>query len=154
MDIVACCSFKGGTAKTSTVLHLGVLLAKKFGKKILLVDFDSQANLSTGLGFSSDTYDTMASVLQGGKKSEEVIQRSGVDGLDIICGSVFLDGIEATSPIVSDLYGHERLRNALRGLDYDFIFIDTPPSLGWLTQSAFLQLIFQLFVRFQSRIVY
>lgn len=137
MHRLACCSFKGGTAKTSTVLHLGVYLAKKFGQRVLLIDFDAQANLSTGLGFSSDDYETMVPVLQGEKKVEEVIQKTKIDGLDIVTANVYLDGVEATAPIVNDLYGHERLRRAIEHLDYDFIFIDTPPSLGWLTQSAF-----------------
>ena len=57
--------------------------------------------------------------------------------VDVIPANVFLDGVEATHPIVNDLYGHERLKKALQKLDYDYIFIDTPPSLGWLTQSAF-----------------
>lgn len=137
MVAIACCSFKGGTAKTSTVLHLGVYLAKKFKKKVLLIDFDAQANLSTGLGFSSDDNDTMVSVLREEKTMDEVIKHSHIPGLDIVCANVYLDGVEATTPIVNDLYGHERLRRAISGLDYDFIFIDTPPSLGWLTQSAF-----------------
>lgn len=133
----ACCSFKGGTAKTSTVLHLAVNLAKRHGKKVLLIDFDAQANLSTGLGFSLDQDQTMCPVLRNEKGIRDVIQGTEVEGLDIVCANVYLDGIEATSPIVGDLYGHERLRRALEGLDYDFVFIDTPPSLGWLTQSAF-----------------
>lgn len=137
MHTIACCSFKGGTAKTSTVLHLGVYLAKKFQKKVLLIDFDAQANLSTGLGFSSDDDDTMVSVLKEEKTITEVIKQSHIPGLDIVPANVYLDGVEATSPIVNDLYGHERLRRMIKDLDYDFIFIDTPPSLGWLTQSAF-----------------
>lgn len=137
MYTIACCSFKGGTAKTSTVLHLGVYLAKKFGKRVLLVDFDAQANLSTGIGFSSDETDTMVPVLQGEKEIEEVIQQTHIPGLDIVTANVYLDGVEATAPIVNDLYGHERLRRALTDVEYDFVFIDTPPSLGWLTQSAF-----------------
>lgn len=137
MNIIACCSFKGGTAKTSTVLHLGVNLAKQYQKKVLLIDFDAQSNLSTGLGFSTDTYDTMVPVLQGEKKVEEVIKHTHIPTLDIIPANVFLDGVEATHPIVNDLYGHERLRRSIKDLDYDFVFIDTPPSLGWLTQSAF-----------------
>ncbi len=137
MEIVACCSFKGGTAKTSTVLHLGVYLAKQFQKRVLLIDFDAQANLSTGLGMSSDGLDTMVPVLQGQKDMSQVIQHTRIEGLDMVTANVFLDGVEATGPIVNDLYGHERLRRAIKDLPYDFIFIDTPPSLGWLTQSAF-----------------
>ena len=136
METIACCSFKGGTAKTSTVLHLGAHLARK-GKRVLLVDFDAQANLSTGLGLSSDSLDTMVPVLQGEKKAVDVVQKTYLPHLDVIPANVFLDGVEATHPIVNDLYGHERLKKALQKLDYDYIFIDTPPSLGWLTQSAF-----------------
>lgn len=137
MKTIACCSFKGGTAKTSSVLHLGVLLAKKFNKRVLLIDFDAQANLSTGVGLSSDSLNTMVPVLHGEKKAEEVVTKSPIENLDVITANVYLDGVEATAPIVNDLYGHERLRRAIEGLGYDFCFIDTPPSLGWLTQSAF-----------------
>lgn len=131
------CSFKGGTAKTSSALHIASCLAKFHEKRVLLIDFDSQANLSAGIGIGLDCLDTMVPVLQGKKKAIEVIQRTCIPHLDIIPANTYLDGIETTSPLVSDLYAHERLRSSLEGLKYDFCFIDTPPSLGWLTQSAF-----------------
>ena len=131
------CSFKGGTAKTSSSLHLGACLAKYHQKRVLLIDFDSQANLSTGLGIGPDSLDTMVPVLQGQKRAADVIQRTSIGGLDVIPANTFLDGIESNAPLVSDLYAHERLRKVLMGLPYDFCFIDTPPSLGWLTQTAF-----------------
>lgn len=137
MRIYVFCSFKGGTAKTSSSLHLGACLAKYHGKRVLLVDFDSQANLSVGLGLGPDHLDTMVPVLRGQKKVEEVIRKTSIAGLDLIPANTFLDGIESTSPLVSDLYAHERLKRALSSLSYDFCLIDTPPSLGWLTQSAF-----------------
>src|SRR3989338_1980196 len=137
MDVIASCSFKGGTAKTSTVLHIATLLAQQHGKRVLLIDFDAQANLTTGLGFSNDQHLTMVKVLQGEAGTLDVVQRTPIAGLDLIAANVYLDGVEATSPIVNDLYGHERLRRSLKGIDYYVVFIDTPPSLGWLTQSAF-----------------
>jgi chromosome partitioning protein len=131
------CSFKGGTAKTSSALHIGACLAKSYGKRVLLIDFDSQANLSTGLGVGPDSFDTMVPVLQGKKRASEVIRSTCIEGLDLIAANTFLDGVEASAPLVSDLYAHERLRKSLTYLPYDFCLIDTPPSLGWLTQAAF-----------------
>lgn len=137
MKTIVLCGFKGGTARTSTSLHLGAALAKFHRKKVLLVDFDPQANLSTGLGIGTDSLDTMVPVLQGHKNITEVIQKTAIPGLFIIPANTYLDQVESTSPLVSDPYAHERLRKALRSLEYDFCFIDIPPSLGWLCQSAF-----------------
>ena len=64
MKKITVSSFKGGTAKTSTTLHLGAAMAKYHKKKVLLIDFDAQANLTTGLGFDPDAQDSMAEVLQ------------------------------------------------------------------------------------------
>lgn len=139
MSIITFCSFKGGTAKTSTALHLGACLAKYHKKKVLLIDFDAQANLSTGVGIEFDCIDAMPLVLKGEKELSTIIRKTCIKGLDIAPANVFLDGIEATSPLAMDLYSHERLRKVLKTCEssYDFVFIDTPPSLGWLTQSAF-----------------
>ena len=137
MQTVVLCGFKGGTARTSTSLHLGSALASMHKKKVLLVDFDPQANLSTGLGFGTDSLLTMVPVLQGERSMDEVIQPTHIDGLHIVPANTYLDQIESTAPLVSDPYAHERLRKALKPLNFDFCFIDIPPSLGWLCQSAF-----------------
>jgi chromosome partitioning protein len=144
MITVVVSSFKGGTTKTSTVLHLGAALAKFHKKRVLLIDFDSQANLSTGLGIGCDCLDTMVPVLQGEKEIGSVIKETGIPGLFIIPANTYLDGIERTGPIMSDPYNHERLRKSLRGLDFDFCLIDVPPSLSWLTQSAYFASDFSL----------
>jgi chromosome partitioning protein len=120
-------------------MHIGACLAKFHRKKVLLIDFDSQANLSIGLGIGADNLNTMVPVLQGEKKINEVIQKTSIDGLHIIAANAYLDGIERTPQLGNDPYAHERLRRSLKPIenDFDFCFIDTPPSLGWLTQSAF-----------------
>jgi len=139
MHIITLCSFKGGTAKTSTALSVGACLAKFHKKKVLLVDFDSQANLSIGLGIGPDSEKTMVPVLQEKGDVRDMVHPTNIPGLFLIPANAYLDGIERTPQIGSDPYAHERLRRALVPLneEYDFCFIDTPPSLGWLTQSAF-----------------
>ncbi len=133
------CSFKGGTSKTSTAMHIGACLARYHNKRVLLIDFDSQANLSVGLGIGSDSLKTMAPVLQGQENIKSVIQETTIPGLYLIAGNTYLDGIECTHPLVNNRYAHEYLKRSLKDIqnEYDFCFIDTPPSLGWLTQSAF-----------------
>jgi len=139
MLIVTFCSFKGGTAKTSTVLNLAACLSRYHQKKMLLIDFDAQANLSIGLGIGPDSLKTMVPVLQGEAKIQDVIQDTAIPELSLIASNAYLDGIERSQHLALDPYAHERLRRSLSMVqeDFDFCFIDTPPSLSWLTQSAF-----------------
>lgn len=139
MKTFTLCSFKGGTCKTSSAMHIGACLAKLHKKKVLLIDFDGQANLSIGLGLGPDTEDTIAQVLQGKSSIQKVIHTTTINNLSIISANAYLDGIERSPELGNDPYAHERLRRALKHVenDFDFCFIDTPPSLGWLTQSAF-----------------
>jgi chromosome partitioning protein len=139
MQTFTFCSFKGGTGKTSTAMHIGACLAKFHNKRVLLIDFDSQANLSVGLGLGPDNLQTMVPVLQGDNNIRDVIQKTFIQGLDLVPANAYLDGIERTPQLGNDHYAHERLRRALKTVEnnYDFCFLDTPPSLGWLTQSAF-----------------
>lgn len=138
MQKIAVSSFKGGTAKTSTSLHLGAALAKFHKKKVLLIDFDAQANLTTGLGFDPDENDSLAPVLLEEKTIDQVIKRTCIPNMDVIPADTWLERVEVTGPLASDRYSHERLRNILEPLDYDFVIIDTPPSLCWLTESALI----------------
>lgn len=135
---VAISSFKGGTAKTSTALHFGAALSKFHKKKVLLIDFDSQANLTTGLGFDPDENDSLAAVLQGNKKIEDVIKKTCIANLDLIPADTWLERVEVTGTLAADRYSHEKLRDIIKPLAYDFIIIDTPPSLCWLTESALI----------------
>jgi chromosome partitioning protein len=139
MKTITFCSFKGGTSKTSTALNLGACLAKLHNKKILLIDMDPQSNLSVGLGIGADRLETMVPVLQKKVEIESVISDTSVNGLSIVPSNAYLDGVEKIQPLVNDCYAHEGVRNALKNVSksFDYCFIDTPPSLGWLTQSAF-----------------
>jgi chromosome partitioning protein len=138
MRIIAINSFKGGTAKTSTCLHVGAALSKFHNKRVLLIDFDAQANLTTGLGFDPDEQDSMAPVLQGEKKIEDVILPTCVDKMDIVPADTWLERVEVTGALAADRYSHEKLKEIISPLNYDFILIDTPPSLCWLTESALI----------------
>ncbi len=138
MKTITVSSFKGGTAKTSTALHIGAALARHHKKKVLLVDFDAQANLTAGLGFDPDENDSIATVLQGKKELSEVILKTSYDNLDLIPADTWLERVEVTGALAADRYSHERLRDIVSPLKYDYLLIDTPPSLCWLTESALI----------------
>ncbi|NGX62846.1 MAG: Sporulation initiation inhibitor protein Soj [Candidatus Anoxychlamydiales bacterium] len=138
MEIIAITSFKGGTAKTSTCLHVGSALSLYHKKKVLLIDLDSQANLTTGLGFDPDDQDSMAVVLQKEKPIKDVILKTSISNMDLVPADAWLERVEVTGSLAADRYSHERLKQVLKPLDYDFIFIDTPPSICWLTESALI----------------
>ncbi|NGX39206.1 MAG: Sporulation initiation inhibitor protein Soj [Chlamydiae bacterium] len=138
MKCIAVSSFKGGTAKTSTSLNVAAAFAKFHKKKVLLIDFDAQANLTTGLGYDPDAEESLAPVLQGNKRVEEVILKTSIPNLDLIPADTWLERIEVTGNLAADRYSHEKLREILKPLQYDTIIIDTPPSLCWLTESALL----------------
>lgn len=136
--IIAVSSFKGGTAKTSIALHLGSALAKYHHKKVLLVDFDSQANLTAGMGFDPDEQDSLATVLQKKKNLLEIKLLTSQENLDLIPADTWLERVEVSGELAKDRYSHERLKQHLEQLNYDYIIIDTPPSLCWLTESALI----------------
>lgn len=138
MKRITISSFKGGTAKTSTALHIASALAKFHKQKVLLIDFDAQANLTAGLGFDPDAQDSLAPVLQGEKRIEEVILKTAIPNLHLIPADTWLERVEVTGHLAADRYSHERLKQLLSPLKYDTIIIDTPPSLCWLTESALI----------------
>lgn len=138
MKKIAVSSFKGGTAKTSTSLNIAASFAKFHKKKVLLIDFDAQANLTTGLGFDPDAQDSLAPVLQGTKTIDQVILKTEIKNLDLIPADTWLERVEVTGNLAANRYSHEKLREVLSSLKYDAVIIDTPPSLCWLTESALI----------------
>jgi chromosome partitioning protein len=126
---------KGGVAKTTTTLNLGVAFAEK-GHHVLLIDLDPQGNLTMSQGLNPDEIErSMFDVLVHKVPMQDVIEEREVD---IGVSSIDLAGAELA---LSSMIGRERaLEKALAPIkdDYDFILIDTPPSLGLLTINAFV----------------
>ena len=131
--VIAFANQKGGVAKTTTTLNLAVAFVEK-GFRVLCVDMDPQGNLTMSQGIDPDTLETsMYDVLVHHISIREVIRRREVD---VACASIDLAGAEIA---MSTMIGRERsLKKGLEPVrdDYDFIFIDTPPSLGLLTINA------------------
>jgi len=134
-EVFALANQKGGVAKTTTTLNLGVALAEQ-GHRVLLIDLDPQGNLTMSQGLNPDTLErSMFDVLVHRVPLEQVIERREVD---LAVSSIDLAGADMA---LSSQIGRERaLEKALapvRG-GYDYILIDTPPSLGLLTINAFV----------------
>ena len=129
MQTIAIINRKGGVAKTSTAHALGAGLIKR-GKKVLFVDLDSQTNLSHALAADMTAPDSMQ-VLTKEVTAADAIQRTEYG--DIIAGSESLAAADANITATGKEY---RLKEALNGLKYDYIIIDTPAALGTLTVNA------------------
>lgn len=127
---------KGGVGKTTTAVNVGSYMAAE-GKKILLVDFDPQGNLSSSVG-CSHKQEGLYEVITGKCKLEEVVRTTVQPNLSIVTSNLNLSG--ATIELV-DIEGREFiLKKALEPVkdSYDYILIDCPPSLGVLTLNGFV----------------
>jgi len=132
---IAFANQKGGVAKTTTTLNLGVALAEQ-GKRVLAIDLDPQGNLTMSQGWNPDEIDrSMFDVLVHRLPITEIIRTNEID---VGVASIDLAGAELS---LSSMIGRERaLEKALAPVQesYDYILIDTPPSLGLLTINAFV----------------
>lgn len=135
--VIAVANQKGGVGKTTTVINLGAWLGDK-GKKVLCVDMDPQANLTTGLGvdfrkIERSVYDVL---VKPKMRIESVVIETKCKGLDLAPSHINLSGAEIE---LVPMYGREAALSRSMGLigeRYDFIFIDCPPSLSLLTVNA------------------
>jgi chromosome partitioning protein len=134
-QVIVLANQKGGVAKTTTTLNLGVAFAEQ-GFKVLLIDLDPQGNLTMSQGLNPDTIEhSMFDVLVHRMPITQVIETREVD---IAVSSIDLAGADMA---LSSQIGRERaLEKGLAPVrdNYDFILIDTPPSLGLLTINAFV----------------
>jgi len=132
--VIALANQKGGVGKTTTAINLGAALAHR-GVRVLLFDFDPQANSSAGLGVRTEgqtTYD----VVIGGAHALEVAVETGIDGLMLVPATPALAGAEVELvPMMAREFRLKRALDAVRGA-YDYVLIDCPPSLGLLTVNA------------------
>lgn len=131
---IAILNQKGGVGKTTTNINLAACLALK-GKKVLILDIDPQGNTTSGIGVSKKTLEkTVYNILVDDEfDPREAIINTSVENLDLIPASVDLAGAEVE---LVQIDGREKaLKNGLDKIrdNYDYIFIDCPPSLGLLT---------------------
>jgi chromosome partitioning protein len=134
-SVIALANQKGGVAKTTTTLNLGVAFREQ-GHRVLLIDLDPQGNLTMSQGMNPDAIErSMFDVLVHRIPISDVIEQREVD---IAVASIDLAGAELA---LSSMIGRERaLEKALVEVrdNYDYVLIDTPPSLGLLTINAFV----------------
>jgi chromosome partitioning protein len=134
--VISIINQKGGVGKTTTAINLAASLGI-LEKKTLLIDFDPQANASTGLNnFGIDCDYTIYDAMTGNKKMNDIIANTNIEYLDFIKSDTNLVGCEVE--LVSISNREKQLLKLINRVkkNYDFILIDCPPSLGLLTLNA------------------
>jgi chromosome partitioning protein len=129
--VIAIANQKGGVGKTTTTINLGAYLAKA-RQRVLVVDLDPQGNTTSGLGIDkTELREDLYHILLDDRDPASIIHRTDFHGLEILPAS----GILAAAEIeLVNASGREfKLSRALSNLEYDYILIDCPPSLGLLT---------------------
>lgn len=134
--IIAVANQKGGVGKTTTTINLGSCLAQE-SRRVLIVDSDPQANATSGLGLNGNDFKaTIYEALIGDAELRDAIVPTALANLDIAPASLRLSGAEVE--LVPMDQRESRMRQCLSSVvnDYDYLIIDSPPSLGLLTVNA------------------
>ncbi len=150
MQVVSVVNFKGGSGKTTTAAHLSQYLALA-GHRVLAVDLDPQASLTSLFGIQPELDDTpsLYEALrfdEERKSIAEIIQATNIPGLDVVPANLVLQEYEYDVPLTISKKGNEgrlfymRITDALKQVDdkYDIVVIDCPPQLGYLTITALM----------------
>jgi chromosome partitioning protein len=132
--IIAVLNQKGGVGKTTTTINLAAYLARN-GRSVLICDLDPQGNTTSGLGINKHQLDsTLYDVLFDRAEASQSIKDVGGQGLYLLPSNAELAGAEVE--LVQTSNREQMLKNVLSKLDYEYILIDCPPSLGLLTVNA------------------
>lgn len=133
--IIALANQKGGVGKTTTAINLGAALSRA-GKRVLIFDFDPQANSTAGLGVRGEEGRTSYEVVMGVVKAPNVVVQTTTEQLGLIAATPGLAGADVE--LVPMMAREFRLKRALEDVrsQYDYVLIDCPPSLGLLTVNA------------------
>lgn len=133
--IISVINQKGGVGKTTSAINLSSGLGLS-GYKVLLIDLDPQGHSTIGMGMVDICKLTIRDVLQHGRKAEEVIFKTEVDGVDLIAANIHLN--KASNLLINEHFREAKLKKALGPIEdnYDFIIIDCHPSLGILEINA------------------
>jgi chromosome partitioning protein len=135
--IIAITNQKGGVGKTTTSINVSAALAL-MGKKVLLVDTDPQAHSTISVTSGTDKYEkSLYDVMMNrNEKIEDIIVRSNIPGLDVAIARISMAKLEPS--LLGEIDGHYRLKDVLEPVKskYEYIFIDTPPTLGLTTLNA------------------
>lgn len=131
---IAVLNQKGGVGKTTTVINVAAYLAKS-GKSVLVVDLDPQGNATSGLGLDKQILDsTVYDLLFNTVTATNLTKDCSIAGLHILPTNSQLAAAEVD--LAQESNREFRLKQALQNLEYDYIFIDCPPSLGLLSLNA------------------
>ena len=134
--VISVANQKGGVGKTTTTVNLSAALAKR-GKKVLLIDADPQGNATSAVGIDKDSEYSLYDVLINEEDFEKVIVSTKTNNLKVCPSNISLAGAEVE--LVSMMSREQRLKEQLLKIkeQFDYIFIDCPPSLGLVTLNSF-----------------